>query len=190
LLSADAAPYDMVKTRVDKIGPRFDNAQLGFAVPDCVTLDGVDQLKANAAQFGYDGKPTIFGIESDSGLMKLTAKAQRDYALNYTVLPSSEAAMLLTLERAEKRRQPIVVTLWNPHCVWAKYKLHYLKDPQGTFGGPDSIYAFAALNFSRSHPEVSRWLHQWKMNDKTLGELMNDIRSEGDAEPQRGVAHG
>ncbi|MCX4159934.1 MULTISPECIES: glycine betaine ABC transporter substrate-binding protein [Paraburkholderia] len=188
LPSADAAPYDSVKTRVEKIGPWFDKAQLGLAVPDYVKIDSVDQLNASSSQFLHDGKPTIFGIEPGSGLMKLTAKAKVDYALDYAVLPSSEAAMLLALQRAGKRQEPIVVTLWNPHWVWAKEKLHYLKDPKGTFGTPDAIYAIAASNLSATWPDVSRWLHQWKMDDQTLGDLMNEIRSAGDTQPEKGAA--
>ncbi|CAN7704580.1 glycine betaine ABC transporter substrate-binding protein [Caballeronia sp. LjRoot29] len=188
LPSADGAPYDNVKAHVEKIGPWFDKAQLGLAVPDYVPVQSVDQLNAQGAQFIHDGKPTIFGIESGSGLMKLTAKAKGDYALDYSVLPSSEAAMLISLQRAEQRKEPIVVTLWNPHWVWAKYKLHYLKDPKGTFGSPDAIYAIAASDFTASQPDASRWLHQWKMDDETLGALMNDIRSEGDTQPEKGVS--
>ena len=188
LPSADGPPYDAVKSRVEKIGPWFPRAQLGLAVPDYVAIDSIDQLNAHAAQFSHDGKPTIFGIEPGSGLMKLTGEARVAYALDATVLPSSEAAMLLALERAEKRRQPIIVTLWNPHWVWAKYPMHYLKDPKQVYGQPDAIYAIAKSGFGRAHPDVARWLGAWKMDDQTLGSLMNDIRANGESDPQKGVA--
>ncbi|MCA7914015.1 glycine betaine ABC transporter substrate-binding protein [Burkholderia contaminans] len=188
LPSADGPPYDAIKSRVEKIGPWFPRAQLGLAVPDYVAIDSIDQLNANAAQFSHDGKPTIFGIEPGSGLMKLTGEARTAYALDATVLPSSEAAMLLALERAAKRRQPIVVTLWNPHWVWAKYPMHYLKDPKQVYGQPDAIYAIAKSGFGRAHPDVARWLGAWKMDDQTLGSLMNDIRANGESDPQKGVA--
>ncbi|WP_345891573.1 glycine betaine ABC transporter substrate-binding protein [Burkholderia sp. Ax-1735] len=188
LPSADGPPYDAIKSRVEKIGPWFPRAQLGLAVPDYVAIDSIDQLNANAAQFSHDGKPTIFGIEPGSGLMKLTGEARVAYALDATVLPSSEAAMLLALERAEKRRQPIIVTLWNPHWVWAKYPMHYLKDPKQVYGQPDAIYAIAKSGFGRAHPDVARWLGAWKMDDQALGSLMNDIRANGESDPQKGVA--
>ncbi|TDN63512.1 glycine betaine ABC transporter substrate-binding protein [Paraburkholderia sp. BL10I2N1] len=187
LPSADGRPYDNVKAHVDKIGPWFDKAQLGLAVPDYVKIDSVDQLNAAKDEFSHDGQPTIFGIESGSGLMGLTSKAKQDYALDYNVLPSSEAAMLLTLQRAEQNGKPVVVTLWNPHWVWAKYKLHYLKDPKGTFGTPDSIYAISAKRFSSDFPDASRWMNHWKMNDQTLGDLMNEIRAAGEAQPEKGA---
>ncbi|MCA8422819.1 glycine betaine ABC transporter substrate-binding protein [Burkholderia seminalis] len=188
LPSADGPPYDAIKSRVEKIGPWFPRAQLGLAVPDYVAIDSIDQLNAHAAQFSHDGKPTIFGIEPGSGLMKLTGEARTAYALDATVLPSSEAAMLLALDRAAKRRQPIVVTLWNPHWVWAKYPMHYLKDPKQVFGQPDAIYAIAKAGFSQTRPDVARWLGAWKMDDQTLGSLMNDIRAAGESDPQKGVA--
>ena len=188
LPSADGPPYDAIKSRVEKIGPWFPRAQLGLAVPDYVAIDSIDQLNAHAAQFSHGGKPTIFGIEPGSGLMKLMGEARTAYALDATVLPSSEAAMLLALDRAEKRHEPIVVTLWNPHWVWAKYPMHYLKDPKQVFGQPDAIYAIATAGFSRTHPDVARWLGAWKMDDQTLGSLMNDIRAGGESDPQKGVA--
>ncbi|NIF70353.1 glycine betaine ABC transporter substrate-binding protein [Burkholderia sp. Ap-962] len=188
LPSADGAPYASVASRVEKIGPWFPRAQLGLAVPDYVAIDSIDQLNAHAAQFQHDGKPTIFGIEPGSGLMKLASQALTGYALDMAVLPSSESAMLLALERAEKRREPIVVTLWNPHWIWAKYPMHYLKDPKQIFGQPDAIYAIATAGFGRKHPDIGRWLGAWKMDDQTLGALMNNIRAEGDSDPQKGVA--
>ncbi|WP_240462840.1 glycine betaine ABC transporter substrate-binding protein [Burkholderia cenocepacia] len=188
LPSADGPPYDAIKSRVEKIGPWFPRAQLGLAVPDYVAIDSIDQLNAHAAEFSHDGKPTIFGIEPGSGLMKLTGEARSAYALDATVLPSSEAAMLLALDRAAKRRQPIVVTLWNPHWVWAKYPMHYLKDPKQVYGQPDAIYAITKAGFSHTRPDVARWLGAWKMDDQTLGSLMNDIRAAGESDPQKGVA--
>jgi glycine betaine/proline transport system substrate-binding protein len=188
LPSADAGPYENVKSRVEKIGPWFDRAQLGLAVPDYVNITSVDELNSQSRMFSHDGQATIFGIESGSGLMKLTAKAKGDYGLDYNILTSSEPAMLLALSRAEQQKTPIVVTLWNPHWVWAKYPMHYLKDPKGTFGAADSIYGIAASNFTKDYPDPSRWLHQWKMDNQSLGTLMNDIRAEGEGTPEKGVA--
>ncbi|GAB7533978.1 glycine betaine ABC transporter substrate-binding protein [Burkholderia sp. 3C] len=187
LPSADGAPYASVQSRVEKIGPWFPRAALGLAVPDYVKIDSIDQLNANAAQFQHDGKPTIFGIEPGSGLMKLTAKARTEYGLDAAVLPSSEAAMLLALDRAEKRHEPIVVTLWNPHWVWAKYPMHYLKDPKQVYGQPDAIYAIATKGFGGRHPDIARWMNTWKMDDNTLGSLMQAIRDGGESDPQKGV---
>lgn len=187
LPSADGAPYAAVQSRVEKIGPWFPQAALGLAVPDYVKVDSIDQLNANGALFLHDGKPTIFGIEPGSGLMKLTARARTEYGLDAAVLPSSEAAMLLALERAEKRREPIVVTLWNPHWVWAKYPMHYLKDPKQVYGKPDAIYAIATSGFGKRYPDVARWLAAWKMDDQSLGSLMNEIRAAGESDPQKGV---
>jgi glycine betaine/proline transport system substrate-binding protein len=188
LPSADGPPYANVQSRVDKIGPWFARAQLGLAVPDYVPIDSIDQLNAHAGELQHDGKPTIFGIEPGSGLMKLTDRARTEYGLNATVLPSSEAAMLLALDRAEKRHEPIVVTLWNPHWVWAKYPMHYLKDPKQVFGQPDAIYAISTKGFGNRHPDVARWMGKWKMDDHMLGSLMQAIRDEGESDPRKGVA--
>ncbi|MCP6329921.1 glycine/betaine ABC transporter substrate-binding protein, partial [Klebsiella pneumoniae] len=113
--------------------------------------------------FTSGSTPTIFGIDSGSSLMGVTAKAKDLYQLDYNVLPSSESAMLLALERAVKRNEPVVVTLWKPHWVWAKHKLRYLKDPKGIYGKADAIYGISSKTFKADHAEVERWMQQWKM---------------------------
>ena len=187
LPSADKPAYDKVKDNVALIGPWLPEANLGLAVPDYVTIDSVEQLNASKADFKTGGNPTIVGIDSGSGLMALTAQAKEQYQLDYHVLPSSESAMLLALERALKRKEPVVVTLWKPHWVWAKHKLRYLKDPKGVFGETDAIYGIASKTFKTEHPEVERWLQQWKMNDDSLGGLMAEIIEQGQTRPEKGT---
>lgn len=187
LPSADKPSFDKIKDKVALVGPWLPEANLGLAVPDYVTIDSVDQLNANKEDFESRGEPTIVGIDSGSGLMALTTKAKEQYQLDYKVLPSSESGMLLALERALKRKEPVVVTLWKPHWVWAKHKLRYLKDPKGVFGETDSIYGIISKSFKAEHPEVERWMQQWKMDDSSLGGLMAEIIEQGRTDPEKGT---
>lgn len=187
LPTLDKPPYDKVKDRVALIGPWFKEANLGLVVPDYVTIDSIEQLNANKSLFASSGQPKIIGIDSGSSLMQETEKAKAAYELNYDIQASSESAMILSLERAEQRKEPIVVTLWKPHWIWSKYKLKYLKDPKGVYGSADSIYGIETQTFKKQHPDVERWLQQWKMDDNSLGTLMSEIIKQGASTPEKGT---
>lgn len=187
LPNLDQPAYAKVKDKVDLVGPWFQEANMGLAVPDYVAIDSIDQLNGSKKDFTSGSTPTIFGIDSGSSLMGVTAKAKDLYQLDYNVLPSSESAMLLALERAVKRNEPVVVTLWKPHWVWAKHKLRYLKDPKGIYGKADAIYGISSKTFKADHAEVERWMQQWKMDDTSLGGLMAEIITQGQGNPAKGA---
>ena len=187
LPAGDKPAFDRVKDHVVKIGPWFKEANLGLVVPDYVPVDRIDQLNANKKLFGTGDRPKIVGIDSGSSLMQLTDKAKTAYGLDFDVQSSSESAMVLSLERAIQRKEPIAVTLWKPHWIWSKYKLKYLKDPKGTFGSSDSIYGIETQAFAKQHPDVEKWLQQWKMDDNSLGSLMSEIIKEGASTPEKGA---
>ncbi|CAG9230369.1 Glycine betaine ABC transport system, glycine betaine-binding protein OpuAC [Paraburkholderia sabiae] len=187
LPSGDKPAFDKVKDRVVQIGPWFKEANLGLVVPDYVAVDSIDQLNANKTLFASAGRPKIVGIDSGSSLMQLTEKAKTAYQLDYDIQSSSESAMVLSLERAIQRKEPVVVTLWKPHWIWSKYKLKYLKDPKGAYGATDSIYGIETQAFRNQHPDVERWLQQWKMDDNSLGGLMSEIIRQGASTPEKGA---
>ncbi|CAD6557959.1 glycine betaine ABC transporter substrate-binding protein [Paraburkholderia sabiae] len=187
LPSGDKPAFDKVKDRVVQIGPWFKEANLGLVVPDYVAVDSIDQLNANKTLFASAGRPKIVGIDSGSSLMQLTEKAKKAYQLDYDIQSSSESAMVLSLERAIQRKEPVVVTLWKPHWIWSKYKLKYLKDPKGAYGATDSIYGIETQAFRNQHPDVERWLQQWKMDDNSLGGLMSEIIRQGASTPEKGA---
>ncbi|MEM5338382.1 glycine betaine ABC transporter substrate-binding protein [Paraburkholderia azotifigens] len=187
LPAGDKPAFDKVKDRVVQIGPWFKEANLGLVVPDYVAVDSIDQLNANKTLFASSGRAKVVGIDSGSSLMQLTEKAKANYQLDYDIQSSSESAMVLSLERAIQRKEPVVVTLWKPHWIWSKYKLKYLKDPKGAYGASDSIYGIESPTFRKQHPDVERWLQQWKMDDNSLGSLMSEIIKQGASTPEKGA---
>jgi len=179
---SDKPAFDKVKDNVHLIGPWFDEAKLGLAVPDYSDIESIEQLNNKGAA------EVIVGIDAGSSLMKLTEQAKIQYPLKQKIIPSSEPAMLLQLERTIKRKEPVVVTLWKPHWVWAKHPLRFLKDRKGIFGESDSIYAIATLDFKEKYPDIERWLQVWKMDDNSLGGLMTAIIEHGQSSPEKGAA--
>src|SRR5699024_11800127 len=52
---------------------------------------------------------------------------------------SSAGAMLSAADKAIENEEPITVTAWSPHYMFAKWDIKYLEDPKGVFG--EEIYA-------------------------------------------------
>ncbi|WP_077328591.1 glycine betaine ABC transporter substrate-binding protein [Virgibacillus siamensis] len=161
----------------------YKNTRLGLAVPEYVDIDSMDELNSNKKAF--DGK--IIGIEPGASLMKMTDKAVKEYNLDYDLIESSGPSMTAQLKKKYEEKEPIVVTLWNPHWAFAVWDLKYLDDPKNVYGKPDSVYWYSRKNFKEEFPEVSTWLDQWDMSHKQLSSLMNVIRK-NDNEPKKGAA--
>lgn len=142
--------------------------QEGFVVPDYVkNVNSIPQLKKDGAEFGN----VIVGIEPGAGLTRLSQKAIQVYGLPETLEVSSTPAMLAELQKAEAAKKPIVVTLWSPMWVFAKWQLKYLADPKNIFGPPDNIYALANDSFAKSNPQVIHWIQRFKLSQLQLGQL-------------------
>ncbi|WP_031485904.1 glycine betaine ABC transporter substrate-binding protein [Maridesulfovibrio frigidus] len=172
------------KPMVDRYGKDFDiqsawykGAKLGLVVPAYVNIDSLDQLAGKADIFGDD----IFGIGSGSSLNEMTRTAIKKYGLeDYEFMESSEPAMLGALKMAYDKKKPVVVTLWNPHYIFSEYKLKYLKDPKNVYGDGDDIFFITRKGFADSYGDVLKWMNNWIMDDKSLGELIGTIEKNGD----------
>lgn len=184
--TTDAAYYERFKDRIDLHESWYHGARLGLAVPAYMEIGSIEDLKDKAATFG-DGRSSdrIVGIEAGSSLMAMTEEAIKTYGLDYNLVTSSEMAMISTLDRAYRQEEPVVVTLWSPHWVFAKYDLKYLQDPRNAYGATDDIHFMSRKGFAEDFPEVLGWLNAWSMDDDSLGTLMAEV-SEAES-PEEGV---
>jgi glycine betaine/proline transport system substrate-binding protein len=155
-------------SKVDDLGPWYQPADLGLAVPDYVkNVKSLADLKANSSMFG--GK--ITGIESSAGEMDLAKnKVMPAYGLNgkMQLVQSSTPAMLAALQKAYSAKKPIVVTLWRPHWAFSTYKIRYLTDPKHAWGQPDKIHTIMSKKFAKSDPKVQGWLKNFKLTADQL----------------------
>jgi len=170
-------PY---KDRLEVHDTWYEGTGLGLVVPDYVDIDTIPELKTHAEEFAYQGEPTILGIDAGSAIAGLTDQVVEDYDLPMKQRNSSEVAMMSVLDSAYKAKEPVVVTLWNPHWAFAKYDLKYLKDPQGVYGDNENIHWFSRQGFADSDPWLTAVLNAWQMDDDSLGGLMATIETTGD----------
>ncbi|QAT48333.1 glycine betaine ABC transporter substrate-binding protein [Caproiciproducens sp. NJN-50] len=157
-------------------GVSFDNAKIGLVVPSYVKINSIEDL--NNAKSDFDG--TIVGIDSGAGIMTATDKAIKEYGLGYKLMPGSGPTMTAALKKAIDQKQPIVVTGWQPHWMFAKWDLKFLDDPKGVYGSAESIHKLSRKGLDTDAPEVAEFLTKFKMTSDQLGDLMGAVEDASD----------
>lgn len=154
-------------------------ATLGLAV--IVSACGVQPPKYDSnKKLGPQINYTITGIEAGAGVTDSTETALDKYKLkkaNWQIMPSSTAAMVSTLDKAIKNKEPIVVTGWQPHWMFTKYSLKFLKDPKHAYGNGESIDTITRKGFAKDNPGVNRFFKNFHWSIKMSNPLMLKINN-------------
>jgi len=163
LPATHAAYMDTYGDDIVMVGKNLEGAKVGLVVPTYVTIDSIDEMNGVADQF--DGK--IVGIEPGAGIMAMTETAIENYSLDYSLVPSSSAAMAAQLSDAYENEEWVVVTGWTPHWKFVRFDLKYLEDPQGIYGGEEYIGSMARTGFEADNPEAYAILERfhWEPSD-------------------------
>lgn len=171
-------PYlDKIGTQVVNLGPLYTRARLGWVVPDYVpktALQSIEDLKKREVSRKLGRQ--IYGIDPGAGLTQASEQALEAYGLHdYRLLSSSGAGMTAGLSRAIRRQKWIVVTAWNPHWIFARWKLRYLEDPKGILGGQEHIDKLVRKGFYQDFPPaVTEFLARMFLPLKELEAMMAD----------------
>ncbi|MEV4740778.1 ABC transporter permease/substrate binding protein [Streptomyces sp. NPDC049555] len=165
--------------KLSDLGTWYGPTSLELTVPSYVKdVNSLADLKGRSKEFG--GK--IVGIESSAGMMgKLNDKVLKEYGLEgeYKVVSSSTSTMLAELDRALKKKEPVVTTLWSPHWAYGTYDLKKLKDPKGAWGQGEQIHAVGKKDFAKDFPRIAQWVKDFKMSEKDLSSLEAEIQKGG-----------
>src|SRR5690554_808930 len=155
------------------LGVNLEGADIGWAVPTYVEIDSITELNDNADMFNGE----IIGIDPGAGLMAASDEAMDVYGLsNLNLIDGSDAAMAAALDRAITRNEPIVVTSWRPHWMWAAYDLKYLEDPEGVFGEAEQIHTIVSQEFADNGPEDAlAFLDAFRWTGEDMGAVMLKI---------------
>ena len=175
-----AEAYAKVKNQVDVLGKLVSGARLGLAVPDYVPLRSIEELDAYADMF--NGR--IVGIDAGAGVMRLTAKALKDYEISQLQLvPGSGASMAASLTDAIFKQEWIVVTAWSPHWMFSRWPMHYLDDPQNSLGKEESIFKVGRVGLEKDHPEVWAFLSKFRFEDASQLQRLMDWNQQRGTDP-------
>ncbi|AQW22346.1 glycine/betaine ABC transporter [Lentilactobacillus curieae] len=123
---------------------------------------------------------TITGIDAGAGIMASTQKAIKAYGLdkdNWQLQTSSTAAMTSTLDKAYKKKLPIVITGWTPHWMFTKYKLKFLKDPKNVYGKAEDIHTVTRKNLQKDRPEAYKMLDRFHWTPEQMSSVMIKVNN-------------
>ncbi|EOT46942.1 glycine betaine/proline transport system permease [Enterococcus sp. AZ150] len=170
LPSTHKPQYEKYKDQLVDLGPNLEGAKVGLVVPSYMDVNSIEDLKDQANK-------EIVGIEPGSGAVAAAEKTQEAYPnlADWKVSTSSSGAMMVALDQAYQNKQPIVITGWSPHWMFAKYDLKYLEDPKETMGGAESIHTMTREGFKEDMPEVNEVLDNFNWTTDDVEEVMLEI---------------
>jgi glycine betaine/proline transport system substrate-binding protein len=161
--------------KINKIGESFSGGTTGMVVPQYVDVNSITELNDNVEMF--DGK--IIGIGSGAGIHRNTEKAIKEYNLDYKQVTSSGPAMMASLKRAYDKQEPIIITGWKPHHMWADFDLKYLDDPKGVY--PKDVCAIVTRQgFESDYPVLNEFFTNFNLQETQLYNLMDAIEKGDD----------
>jgi len=165
---------DEYSGKIEPIGTIFNKARTGLVVPDYVEAQSIADLKGQSE--AYSGQ--IIGIDPTAGIMKSTRKALETYNLEgFKLIDSSGPVMADSLRQAIMKREPIVLTGWVPHWIWAEFNIRFLDDPQQVFGQEENIHVVANAQALDKDSRAAKFFSRFSINRVQLSGLMSDIRS-------------
>lgn len=163
--------YQKYQDKLDNLGPNLKGTKLGLAVPAYMSdVNSIEELSDQANQ-------QIIGIEPGAGIMTAADKTQKAYSnlADWELVAASTGAMTTSLDQAIKKKEPIVVTAWSPHWIFAKYDLKYLADPKKTFGSKENINTITRKGLKADLPAVHRIVDHFYWTQEDMEAVMLDI---------------
>ncbi len=175
-----AAPYE-AEGSIERLGVNLADAKYTFAVPSYVAEAGVRDFK-DLAKFADEFKKEMYGIEPGSNQLMFDVIADTAFALDgWTVVESSETAMLLEVQRKVNRKEFVVFQAWAPHPMNNAFDLIYLTGGDAHYGpdfGAATVSTQVRTGYVAECPNVGRFLQNVKFDlafeNEGMGYLIND----------------
>lgn len=159
---------------LEDLGAHYHEAKTGLVVPAYMPVNDIKDLQEH-----YEG--SILGIDSAAGIMQSAKKALASYQLEHELTASSDAEMAERLEEAIKRRQPVVVTGWEPHWLFYRYDVRFLEDPKAVFMERESIHAIGRSGFSEEFPHAAQFFDRMVLTEKQMNSLLYEMKMHSEA---------
>ena len=158
-----------IKDNVEDLGPNLTGTRIGLVVPEYVEINSIAELNDHADKF--DGQ--ITGIDPGAGIMSKTEEAMDVYGIdNMELMESSDAMMTAVLRDRVAREEWVVVTGWTPHWKFGVWDLKYLEDPEGVYGGEETINTIVRMNLDTDKPELYAFLDAFEWTSEDLQTVM------------------
>lgn len=180
-MANDINPY-MENGTVQSLGANLTGAKYTLAVNQAAHDGGVKSF-ADLARFKHELGAKLYGIEPGNDGNKLIQSMIDKNAFDlggFTLVESSESAMLAQVKRAEHLKQWAVFLGWAPHPMNNQLQMHYL-DGGDEFFGPDyggaSVHTNVRTGFAEQCGNVTQLLRNLRfsldMENHLMGAILN-----------------
>jgi len=177
--------YNEYKDSVVNLGANLKGTKIGLVIPQVpsgrfttgtgiqnkpyMNIDSIPELQ----QYKTKLKRRIIGIDPEAGIMLKTREAIEEYNLDsFRLISISEQNMLNELERAIRYKQWIVVTGWEPHWIFARWDLKFLKDPKNVYGKGGYIATVVRKGLKDDMPEIYKFLDNFYWEKEDIEQVM------------------
>jgi len=178
-MPAQQSNYDkfVANGEVEKVAENLSGTEYTLAVPTYVYEAGVktfDDLNKHADKF--DKK--IYGIASGAPANESIKEmiAANEFGLgNWTLVESSEQAMLVQVGRAVRRDEFVVFLGWTPHPMNVQHDMKYLKGGEQYFGESGNVNTLARKGYTAQCPNVGKLLTNLKFTQDMENAIMDQV---------------
>lgn len=183
------AYWDKIASKVCDFGPIYEDASLGWAVPNYIPKDvfnSVTDMGKAEVMKKCDGK--IIGIDPGSGLMQHSALMMKRYPelKDWKLIEGSDYAMVASLKRAMQRKEWVVVTLWKPHFAFSRFDIRYIEEPRKILGTEERSHMIGRRDFMDVFPsEVSSFLSRLYFTIDQVNELVDLYEKDEDTAAEK-----
>lgn len=160
--------------------PNLTGAKYTLAVPSYVAEAGLKSF-ADIARFADKLDHKIYGIEPGNDGNALIDKMIKENAFglkDFKLVESSEAGMLVALDRAVRAKKWIVFLGWEPHPMNVNFQLSYLQGGDDVFGpnfGEAKVYTVVPPDYVGRCPNVGRLVSNLAFSTEMENRLMVPI---------------
>lgn len=168
---------------IDVAATNLEGARIGFAVPAATYEAGLRSF-ADIAEFRDELGGQIYGIEAGSSANEtINGMIENDiFGLgDFTLVESSEQAMLSQVESSIRREEPIVFFGWRPHPMNVRLDMRYLEEGNDAFGPQDgaaTVLTNTRAGYAAECPNVGRLLTNMAFTVEAEDLLMSYILDE------------
>ena len=185
--SMDPMIQPFVKAGAIKVlpAPNLTGAKYTLAVPDYVYQGGLKTFQ-DIARYADKLDGRIYGIEPGNDGNALIDKMikSNEYGLGkFKLIESSEAGMLVEVNRAIRDKKWIVFLGWEPHPMNVQMKMDYLAGGDDVFGpnyGSARVLTAEPPNYAARCPNVAKFVSNLKFTTGIENHLMVPIENKED----------
>lgn len=160
--------------------PNLTGAKYTLSVPDYVYQGGLKSF-ADIQKFADKLNGRIYGIEPGNDGNALIKKMidTNQYGLGkFKLVESSEAGMLVEVNRAIRDKQWIVFLGWEPHPMNIQINMNYLSGGDAAFGpnyGEARVYTLTSPDFLTRCPNAGKLVSNLHFSTQLENQLMQAV---------------